>query len=177
MVCGIKVMYCCLFFFWKKIIEIGVCMYDIRDILRKVINIATKIKGEYKKLQENSGDMRMRILIGIFIRSTDKDISYYEKLIENLTDSIAETIDFGVFDKISSLVNQFTRTIVPLDFTDRKRLIEHELAQQKSLYALLIDIQGRMVSGNEETSIAYYVLHELIDEKRKFILELEQMSK
>ena len=117
MVCGIKVMYCCLFFiFWKEIIEIGVYMYDIRDILRKVINIATKIKGEYKKLQENSGDMRMRILIGVFIRSLDKDISYYEKLIDNLTDSIAETIDFDVFDKISSLVNQFTRTIGPLNY-------------------------------------------------------------
>ncbi|MDH8678039.1 hypothetical protein QE109_07760 [Fusibacter bizertensis] len=151
-------------------------MYDIRDILRKGIDITKKIKAEYKKLQENSGDMRMRILIGVFIRSADRDISYYEQLVENLTDSIAEAIDFGVFDKISSLVNQFARTIGPINITERKPLVEYALSQQKSLYALLVDIQGRMVTGNEETSIAYYVLTDLIEEKRRFILELEQMS-
>lgn len=151
-------------------------MYDIRDILRKGIDITNRKKIEYEKLLENSGDVRMRILIGIFIRATQKDIDYYQRLIDNITDTIAETIDFGVFDKVSNLVNQFNRMIVKLDIKDRRELVSFALMQEKSTYALLVDIQGRMVTSNSASSIAYYVLLELIDEKRKFIEELEQMS-
>jgi len=151
-------------------------MYDIRDILRKAIDITNKKKNEYKKLQENSGDVRMRILVGVFIRTAQKDIDYYQRLIENITDVIAESIDFGVFDKVSNLVNQFSRTITVIDIKERKELVTYALMQEKATYALLVDIQGRMVTGNTASSIAYYVLLELIDEKRKFIEELEQMS-
>ena len=150
-------------------------MYDIRDILRKAIEITEKKKAEYKKLLENSGDVRMRLLIGVFIRRADKDILYYRKISDNITDSIAEGIDFGIFDKISSLVNQFARTIMPIQITDRKQLMVYALNQEKATYALLVDIQGRMVINDTATSIAYYVFLEIIDEKRKFIEELEQM--
>ncbi len=151
-------------------------MYDIRDILRKAIDVTNRKKIEYEKLLENSGDVRMRILIGVFIRATQKDIDYYQKLIDSITDSIAETIDFGVFDKVSNLMNQFNRMIVKLDIKDRRELVSFALNQEKSTYALLVDIQGRMVTSNSASSIAYYVLLELIDDKRKFIEELEQMS-
>ena len=151
-------------------------MYDIRDILRKAIDVTNRKKIEYEKLLENSGDVRMRILISVFIRATQKDIDYYQRLIDNITDTIAEAIDFGVFDKVSNLVNQFNRMIVKLDIKDRRELVSFALMQEKSTYALLVDIQGRMVTSNSASSIAYYVLLELIDEKRKFIEELEQMS-
>lgn len=150
-------------------------MYDIRDILRKGLNINGKRLAEYKKLQDNSGDVRMRILIGVFIRALEKDNQYYQKLIDSITDSIAETIDFGVFDKVSNLVNQFARTIVPIDIRERKALSVFVLEEEKATYALLVDIQGRMVTSSSTTSIAYYVLLELIDEKRKFIEELSLM--
>ncbi len=150
-------------------------MYDIRDILRKGLNINDKRLAEYKKLQDNSGDVRMRILIGVFIRALEKDNLYYQKLIDSITDSIAETIDFGVFDKVSNLVNQFARTIVPIDIRERKALSVFVLEEEKATYALLVDIQGRMVTSSSTTSIAYYVLLELIDEKRKFIEELSLM--
>lgn len=150
-------------------------MYDIRDILRKGLIINDKRLAEYKKLQDNSGDVRMRILIGVFIRALEKDNLYYQKLIDSITDSIAETIDFGVFDKVSNLVNQFARTIVPINIRERKALSVFILEQEKATYALLVDIQGRMVTSSSTTSIAYYVLLELIDEKRKFIKELSLM--
>lgn len=150
-------------------------MYDIRDILRKAIDITEKKKSAYLRLQENSGDIRMRLLIGVLIRSANKDIGHYKKIMENITDAIAETIDFSVFDKISSLVNQFARTITPIHITERKVLMEYALNQEKAIYALLVDIQGRMVVSDTTTSIAYYVLLEIIDDKRKFIEELETM--
>ncbi|HAS74501.1 MAG TPA: hypothetical protein DCS67_10180 [Clostridiales bacterium UBA8960] len=150
-------------------------MYDIRDILRKGLMINQKKMEAYQKLQENSGDVRMRILIGVFIRALEKDVLYLQKLIDSITDSIAETIDFGVFDKVSNLVNQFSRTIVPIDIKERRALSLFVLDQEKASYALLVDIQGRMVTSSTTTSIAYYVLLELIDEKRKFIEELSLM--
>lgn len=151
-------------------------MYDIRDILRKGIAITEKKKNEYVKLQENSGDIRLRLLIGVFIREFEKDIVYYNRLVDNITDSIAEGIDFWVFDKISSLVNQFSRIITPINISDRKELVAYVLEQEKATYALLVDIQGRMVSNDSPASIAYYVLLEIIDVKRSFIEELEKMS-
>jgi hypothetical protein len=151
-------------------------MYDIRDVLRKGITITEKKKNEYLKLQENSGDIRLRLLIGVFIREFEKDIVYYNRLVDNITDSIAEGIDFWVFDKISSLVNQFSRIIIPINVSDRKELVAYVLEQEKATYALLVDIQGRMVSNDSPASIAYYVLLEIIDVKRSFIEELENMS-
>jgi len=151
-------------------------MYDIRDVLRKGITITEKKKNVYVKLQENCGDIRLRLLIGVFIREFEKDIVYYNRLVDNITDSIAEGIDFGVFDKISSLVNQFTRIIMPINILDRKELVAYVLEQEKATYALMVDIQGRMVSNDKPASIAYYVLLEIIDVKRSFIEELEKMS-
>ncbi len=151
-------------------------MYDIRDVLRKGITITEKKKNEYEKLLENSGDIRLRLLIGIFIRGFEKDIVYYKRLVENITDTIAEGIDFSIYDKISSLVNQFSRIIIPINISDRKELVTYVLEQEKATYALLVDIQGRMVTNDNPASIAYYVLLEIIDDKRAFIEELEKMS-
>lgn len=150
-------------------------MYDIRDVLQKGIHLTEKKIVEYTKLQENSGDIRMRLLIGVFIRGFEKDIVYYKRLVDNISDSIAEAIDFSVFDKISSLVNQFSRMIVPIDISDRKELVTYVLEQEKATYALLVDVQGRMVTTGRPLSIAYYVLLEIIDVKRSFLDELEKM--
>lgn len=151
-------------------------MYDIRDVLRKGVAVTEKKRQEYLKLQENSGDLRMRILIGVFIKEINRDISHMNRLIDSITDSIAESIEFDVFDKISSLVNQFTRTIAPIDIKERKPLVRYILEQEKATYALLVDIQGRMVTSRSSVSIAYYVLLELIDDKRAYIEELSKMA-
>lgn len=151
-------------------------MYDIRDVLRKGVAVTEKKRQEYLKLQENIGDLRMRILIGVFIKEINRDISNINRLIDSITDSIAESIEFDVFDKISSLVNQFTRTIAPIDIKERKPLVRYILEQEKATYALLVDIQGRMVTSRSSVSIAYYVLLELIDDKRAYIEELSKMA-
>lgn len=150
-------------------------MYDIRDILNKGIMINEKKKAAYFKLQENSGDIRMRTLVGVFIRELDKEMAYINRMKENITDQMAEAIEFSAFDKVSSLVNQFSRTIVPIKIKDRKELLHHVLEQEKAMYALLIDIQGRLVTTASPMSVAYYVLLELIEEKRRYIEELKRM--
>ena len=150
-------------------------MYDIRDILRKAIEIASKKRKVYQKLQDNSGDVRMRVLIGVFIKAMNSDISYYQRLIENVSDQMAIGLDFSTFDKISSLVNQFSRLITDISITDRKELVRYVLEQEKASYALMIDIQGRLVVTESSNSIAYYVFSELIYNKKHYIEELEAM--
>jgi hypothetical protein len=150
-------------------------MYDIRDILRKAIEIASKKRAVYQKLQDNSGDVRMRVLIGVFIKAMNLDISYYQRLIDNVSDQMAIGLDFSTFDKISSLVNQFSRLILDINITDRKELVSYVLEQEKASYALMIDIQGRLVVTETSNSIAYYVFSELILNKKNYIEELEAM--
>lgn len=150
-------------------------MYDIRDVLRKGIEIASKKRSVYQKLQDNSGDIRMRVLIGVFIKATNVDISYYQRLIDNVSDQMAIGLDFSTFDKISSLVNQFSRLITDITITDRKELVRYVLEQEKASYALMIDIQGRLVVTESSSSIAYYVYSELIHTKKHYIEELEAM--
>lgn len=150
-------------------------MYDIRDVLQKGITLTEKKKNEYLKLYENSSDIRLRLLISVFIRGFEKDISYYNRLVDSITDSTAEAIDFSVFDKISSLVNQFSRMIVPINITDRKELVAYVFEQEKATFALLMDIQGRMVTTGSPLSISYYVLLEIIEVKQSFLDELEKM--
>lgn len=153
----------------------GCIMYDIRDILRKAIEIASKKRAVYQKLQDNSGDVRMRVLIGVFIKAMNLDISYYQRLIDNVSDQMAVGLDFSTFDKISSLVNQFSRLILDINITDRKELVSYVLEQEKASYALMIDIQGRLVVTETSNSIAYYVFSELILNKKHYIEELEAM--
>lgn len=150
-------------------------MYDIRDILRKAIEIASMKRSAYQKLQDNSGDIRMRVLIGVFIKAMNSDISYYQRVIENVSDQMATGLDFSTFDKISSLVNQFERLITDIHITDRKELVRYVLEQEKASYALMVDIQGRLVVTETASSIAYYVFSELIHNKKHYIEELEAM--
>ncbi len=150
-------------------------MYDIRDVLRKAIDIALRKREMFEKLKEDAGDMRVRMQIGVFIKAMDADIHYYENVIKNISDAMAEGIDFGVYDKISFLVNQFTRTIVPPKLGDPKTMMKYFIEQEKAAYALLVDIQGRMVTDERiASSIAYYVLLEAIEDKSKKIADLEK---
>lgn len=152
-------------------------MYDIRDVLRKAIDIAIRRRSMFERLKEDAGDIRIRMQIGVFEKQVDMDIHYYENIIKNISDSMAEGIDFAVYDKISFLVNQFTRTIVPPKEISQKSLLSYFIEQEKASYALLVDIQGRMVTDKAiAESIAYYVLLDAIEDKTKKIRDLERFA-
>lgn len=151
-------------------------MYDIRDVLNKGIEIAKKRKRIFEKAREDQGDVRIRMVMNVLIKSTENDIAHYESLIHGITNDMAEDLDFAFYDKISSLVNQFSRTIIGPTTSDRKELLRFAIEQENAVYALILDIQGRMVMDNESyDNQAYKVLSEVIEEKRKLISQLENM--
>ncbi len=153
-------------------------MYDIRDVLRKGIEVASKKKAIYEKIKEDNGDIRVRMMVQVMISQVEQDILHYQSMIMNISDEMAEDIDFGTYDKISSLVNQFSRILTTPQIRDRRLFLEYAIELEKSIYALLVDIKGRLVMSELiANSISYYVLLEMIDSKEKFILELEAFKK
>ena len=153
-------------------------MYDIRDVLTKGIEIASKKKKLYEHIRDNNGDVRVRTVANILIDAVNSDIVHYQMMIKNVTDEMAEDIDFGTYDKISSLVNQFSRLMIAPEIRDRRQLLDYSIEVEKALYALLIDIKGRLVTSDIITSsISYYVLLEMIVDKESFIQKLESFKK
>lgn len=151
-------------------------MYDIRDVLNKGIEITNKRKQIFEKARDDQGDVRMRMVMNVLIKSTENDIAHYKSLIKGIDNEMAEDLDFAFYDKTSSLVNQFSRTIIGPTTSDRKELIKFAIEQENAVYALILDIQGRMVIDNESyDNQAYKVLSEVIEEKRKLISQLENM--
>ena len=149
-------------------------MYDIRDLLNKAIALTEKRKGTYVKLLDNSPDPRLRILVQIMMSRLDQDIIFYKKTLEELGGGDLEMIDFAVYDMISSLINQFMRTITTPKVKSRKEFVAYVTEIEKSVYALMMDIQGRLAQSEGRTdSITYTTMSKAILHKRFRIQELE----
>ena len=149
-------------------------MYDIRDLLQKAITQTESRKKTYLKLLENSPDPRMRILIQIMIARLDQDVTFYNKLMSELDVNAIEPIDFASYDTIASLINQFARrTLVPTCKT-RKEFVQFVTEVEQSVYALMVDIQGRLAQAEGRTDgVTYKVLSKVILHKSLRIKELE----
>ena len=130
----------------------------------------------YERATDDEGDIRNRMVLGVFIKSTEKEIRHCDEMLSSISDQMAGGIDFDVYDKISFLVNQFSRTLVMPKTHDRRQLVAYALNQEKAVLALLLDIQGRMMMQERMTeSVAYYVLSELIEIKKAFIDKMERI--
>lgn len=155
-------------------------MYDIRDILRKAMTVSEKKRAHYLGILDNTPDIRMRAILQIMLRDIDKDQEHYKQLIETFnSDEHLQSIDFGLYDTISSLVNQYVRTfLVKPKIHDRESLIQYALETEKSVFALLVDIQGRMAQyEGMQDSVTYDTLTKQIRHKDKAIKNLEMFYK
>lgn len=149
-------------------------MYDIRDLLQKAITQTENRKLTYLKLLENSPDPRMRILVQVMIARLDQDIAFYNKLLSDLDVNTIEPIDFGVYDTIASLINQFARRMMVPTCKTRKEFVQFVTEVEQSVYALMVDIQGRLAQAEGRTDgITYMILSKVILHKSLRIQELE----
>lgn len=149
-------------------------MYDIRDVIEKAIQVAEMKKKIYGSFLEQTEDVRFVVTVKTLIRYSARDINGYKKILDNITDELAGEIEFGTYDKISSLVNQFKRQLMAPSIKDQAEFIKYALELEKGVYALWVDIQGRIVyDGNIQESIPYWVLGEMIEQKKGLINSLE----
>ncbi len=149
--------------------------YNIIDIMDKAIAIGYKRKELYIGISnQNHQPPAVKILSKVLADNLDKTLLYYEKLKKEVNDKEVEKIDFGIYDKISFLINQFNLRIYTTDITTPKEFISFSLNFEKEILALFLDIQGRLIKNtNDTTSTAYMILTDMIKNKIKLIENLE----
>lgn len=152
--------------------------YDIRDIIVKAVNLALKRRELYISLLDINPNIRVRTVINTLLIQVEKDIKQLEDLKESISDTIAEEIDFDIYDKISSLIYQFNNSLVNPKIRSLEEVLEFSLKLEESVYALFKDIQGRLVKDNSliETQ-AYLILEEMIRLKEVNIESIKHFVK
>lgn len=152
-------------------------MYDVRDLIKKAIAIAEKKKRLLLGILENTADPRLRILIQVMINMVEKDIQFYLTVNQEIEGQTLDPIDFGVYDTIASLVNQFGRGLIGRKIKTRQEMVIFSVEIEKSVLALMLDIQGRLAQaegGGHSTT--YVVIGKAIDQKKRTIENLERFK-
>lgn len=152
-------------------------MYDITDLIKKTIAIAKKKKRLFEDILKNTPDPRLRILIQVMINRVNQDELFYEQLMVEIKDEVLEPIDFGIYDMISSLINQFGRGLVVPVIKSRKEMVTFCIELEQSIYALMMDIQGRLAQAEGRTDgITYRTIGKAIEQKKYTISEWEKYN-
>lgn len=151
--------------------------YNIVDILDKAINVTNKVKIEYENIGKEKCDIQsIKIMSKVLVKQLDKNIEYYESLKEQIGDAEFEEIDFFIYDKMSSLINQFNKKTYVKDINNVKDYLKFSLRLEKDEYSLLIDIQGRFVKNTSDMNTkTYKILSDIINNAAEHIAILEKM--
>lgn len=152
-------------------------MYDVRDLIKKAIAIAEKKKRLLLGILENTPDPRLRVLIQVMINMVERDIQFYMMVNLEIEGQALDPIDFGVYDTIASLVNQFGRGLIAKKVNTRQEMVTFSVEIEKAVLALMLDIQGRLAQaegGGHSTT--YVVIGKAIDQKKKTIENLERFQ-
>jgi len=153
--------------------------YNAIDLLDKTIYIAIKRKEIYESIaEENSSNTTLLLISKVLIKNVEKNIHYYEKLKMEIDEDILEEIGFADYDRIAFLINEFNTKLLVPNISDVKALMKFSLEFEKLLYALFIDIQGRLVHKEEDAeSMTYKMLSNIITRKDEQIKSLEKAIK
>jgi len=153
--------------------------YNIIDLINKAIKITIRKKDLYRNIGQQKCDIpSIDIVIRVLIKQIDNTIKYYETLKKELGDVDFEEIDFGIYDRISFLINEFNERISEPQINNVRNLLEFFLGLEKNTYDLLIAIQGRLVKNTSDIHTkAYTILSDMIKNKANFIKTLEKIIK
>lgn len=152
--------------------------YDIRDVIDKAIDVASKRKELYLSLMDNIPDKRVRFVINTLLIQVDKDINEFYEIKGLITDDIADEIEFDIYDKISSLVYQFNRMLIKPNIRSSDEILHFALDVEEKTYALFVDIQGRLTrEADISDTQAYIGLSKIIELKEKNMKNIKYFIK
>ncbi|WP_026884797.1 hypothetical protein [Clostridium akagii] len=153
--------------------------YNIIDLIDKSIAIINKKKEIYEHIsQETYTVPGMKIMSKVFIKEADETILYYQKLKDEIAGKSPEDINFGVYDKMSFLINEFNRKIYVTKATNVREYLKFSLGLEKDTFSLLLDLQGRFVINEDDIRTkTYKILSYIIENKEKQIEMLETVLK
>lgn len=153
--------------------------YNIIDLLEKAIKIAKrKIEILEEIRTEASQVSSINGATSVLIKIDKENIGYFQKIICDCERHILEDIDFAIYDKVSFLINEFNRRLIKPEILEAKELLSFCLEMEKQVFALYIDIQGRLIKNEEDSkTMAYNILSEMIKKKEKHIKNLNEFVK
>lgn len=156
-----------------------ISMYTILDVIDRIIEIEEKSLEFYKMLKKSPNvAQRVKLTAGVFIREETRHIEIYENIkkdVENL-DNIQ--IDFHIYDSVSKLISEFKKSLSYFETNDVKSLLNSALDFEQKNLALVIRIQGLIVTKKEDVeNNSYKVLTRIIQEEEKHIELLKTFIK
>ncbi|ACQ53269.1 hypothetical protein WBZ18_17295 [Clostridium botulinum] len=152
--------------------------YTIIDIINNLIDIEKKGFSMFREISNNCKNLRVSIVSKTISNQEKKHIQYYENLKKDIDALDKEDIDFSIYDKISSRMQQFKVSITIPIVTDTKKLINFARELSKENLALLIYIQGQLIRKETDTNmLAYNVMGKIIEEQEKYSKSLRSFYK
>jgi hypothetical protein len=150
--------------------------YNVIDVINKAINIAIRKKAIYESLGQIKCDIpSVEIMSKVLVKEIDRTIKYYEELKNEV---MVEEIDFYVYDKMSFLIDEFSKKLYDTEVNNIKEYLKFSLSLEKDGKALLIDVQGRFVKNASDIHTkTYKILSDMINHKENLITTLEKIIK
>lgn len=153
--------------------------YNVIDLIDKAINIAIRKKAIYENIEQEKWDTpSIKIISKVLLKQTDKTIEYYKTLKKEVADKEFEEIDFGIYDKMSFLINEFNKKTYITEVNNVRDYLKFSLELERDIHSLLIDIQGRFVKNSSDIHTkTYQILGNMINTKEAYIKTIEQTLK
>lgn len=151
-------------------------LYTLIDLLKKLREIEETACQMYIDIWNNcqETDIKLKTAAKVLVAEEKRHIQFYNKIIQDANDQTGIEIDFDVYDKISSLMNEFKRRIYVPELNSLRELINFACEFEKANTALLLDIRGRMVRDKEDsTNFNYVAITEIILEEIKHTEQLQ----
>jgi len=151
-------------------------MYTIIDLLNKLIDIEKKIHVIYKEMVESEAfSQPIKTMARVLAREKKRNVEKYVYINNELKDKEGIDIDFELYDKVSKAILTFSKRSVDVNLTNTNELLKYAVDFEKENLALVLRIQGILVRRIEdEKTIAYMALTELIQERNMYIKNIER---
>jgi len=153
--------------------------YNAIDLIDKAINIATRKRTIYETIEKKSCNVpTLNVMSKVLIKEVDRLIEYYKSLKEELKDKEIEEIDFGIYDKMAFLINEFTKRVYEPEINNVREYLIFSIELEEDIKSLFIDLQGRYVKNERDTKTrTYKIFADIIEHKTKYIEMLKKAIK
>lgn len=152
-------------------------MYTIIDLIDRLSEIEIQAYKLYLSISENiKVENSLKIMTKVFSNQEKKHLLVYEKLKEDLSSYDDIEIQFSTYDRVSTLIFEFSKVGREGDIRDVKELLKFVLTFEKENLALLLSIQGLFVKLQKDIETTnYIILSEIIKDEQQHVKLIEDI--